>query len=107
VVADHLRRTALASADAAFTVVRTPRNVAARRIPVLGAHPYRPRAGDLPVPSGPVLRRTLELTGALIERSPPAVLGPLSPDQAADELLGYLRRHGHLPAGGSANAAGP
>jgi electron transfer flavoprotein beta subunit len=54
-----------------------------------------------------VLRRTLELTGALIERSPPAVLGPLSPDQAADELLGYLRRHGHLPAGGSANAAGP
>ena len=75
--------------------------------PVLGAHPYRPRAGDLPVPSGPVLRRTLELTGALIERSPPAVLGPLSPDQAADELLGYLRRHGHLPAGGSANAAGP
>jgi hypothetical protein len=27
------------------------------------------------------------------------VLGPLSPDQAADELLGYLHRHGYLVAG--------
>jgi|CZKW01.1.fsa_nt_gi electron transfer flavoprotein beta subunit len=107
----RLRRAALpatmASADAAIAVVRMPANNAARRIPVLGARPYRPRPGDLPVPSGPALRRTLELTGALIERTPPTVLGPLSPDQAADELLGYLRRHGYLPAGGSANAAGP
>ncbi len=40
----------------------------------------------------------LELTGALVERTPPTVLGPLSPGQAADELLGYLRRRGYLAA---------
>jgi electron transfer flavoprotein beta subunit len=45
------------------------------------------------------LRRLLELTGALTERTPPTVLGPLSPAQAADELLGYLSRHGYLAAG--------
>jgi len=39
---------------------------------------------------------TLELTGALIERTPPTVLGPLSPAQAADELLSHPRRHGYL-----------
>jgi hypothetical protein len=27
------------------------------------------------------------------------VLGPLAPAQAADELLGYLRRHGYLTDG--------
>ena len=31
-----------------------------------------------------------------MERTPPTVVGPLSPEQAADELLGYLRRHGYL-----------
>jgi electron transfer flavoprotein beta subunit len=41
----------------------------------------------------------LELTGALVERTPPTVLGPMSAGQGADELLGYLRRHGFLAAG--------
>jgi electron transfer flavoprotein beta subunit len=41
----------------------------------------------------------LELTGALAERTPPTVLGPLPAGQAADELLRYLRRHGYLRAG--------
>ena len=44
------------------------------------------------------LRRTLELTGALVQRTPPTVVGPLPPDQAASELLAYLRRCGYLGA---------
>jgi electron transfer flavoprotein beta subunit len=86
----------LASANAAVTVARTPTAAAAQRIRILGAHPYRPRPRELAGPSGSALRRTLELTGALVERTPPTVLGPLSPDQAADELLVYLRRNGYL-----------
>ena len=50
---------------------------------VLGAHPYRPRPRELAGPSGTALHRTLELTGALVERTPPTVLGPLSPELAA------------------------
>jgi len=90
---------ALATASTAITVASTPA-ATARRIRVLGAHPYRPRPRELPEPVGTALRRTLELTGALVQRTPPAVLGPLSPGQAADELLGYLRRHGYLAESG-------
>ncbi len=89
----------LASEKAAITVAGTPAAAAPRRIRVLGAHPYRPRPRELASPSGSALRRTLELTGALVQRTPPVVLGPLSPGPAADELLGYLRRHGYLGAG--------
>src|SRR6266581_5747672 len=89
----------LASGRAAIPMARAPAATAAQRIRVLGAHPYRPRPRELAGPSGTALRRTLELTGALTERTPPTVLGPLSPGQAADELLGYLRRHGYLAAG--------
>ena len=89
----------LAKQDAAITAAATPAAAAARRIRLLGAHPYRPRPRELPGPTGTALRRTLELTGALVERIPPTVLGPLSAGQAADELLGYLRRHGYLAAG--------
>jgi electron transfer flavoprotein beta subunit len=85
----------LATANIPITVASTPA-AAPRRIRVLGAHPYRPRPRELPEPTGTALRRTLELTGALVQRTPPAVVGPLSPGQAADELLGYLRRHGYL-----------
>jgi len=89
----------LASGHAVIPVVRVPAVTAGQRIRVLGAHPYRPRPRELPGPSGSALRRMLELTGALVERTPPTVLGPLSPGQAADELLGYLRRRGYLAAG--------
>ncbi len=88
----------LASAEATITVAGMPA-AAVRRIRVLGTHPYRPRPRELPAPSGTALRRTLELTGALVERTPPTVIGPLPPDQAAGELLAYLRRHGYLAAG--------
>ena len=85
----------LASRDAAIPVTRTS-GAAAHRLPLLGAHPYRPRPRELAGPSGTALHRTLELTGALVERTPPTVLGPLPPDKAAEELLGYLRRHGYI-----------
>lgn len=91
----------LASGHAVIPVAGAPVAAAAHRIRVLGAHPYRPRPRELPGPSGSALRRMLELTGALVERTPPTVLGPLSPGQAADELLGYLRRRGYLAAGDS------
>jgi electron transfer flavoprotein beta subunit len=89
----------LARPNAAITVASTPTAAAARRIRLLGAHPYRPRPRELPGPTGTALHRTLELTGALAPRTPPTVLGPLPPDQAGDELLGYLRRHGYLAGG--------
>jgi len=88
----------LASEHVAIPVARAPA-VATRRIRILSTHPYRPRPRELPGPSGSALHRVLELTGALAERTPPTVLGPLTPGQAADELLQYLRRHGYLAEG--------
>jgi electron transfer flavoprotein beta subunit len=91
----------LASGHAVIPVASAP-TAAAHRVRVLGTHPYRPRPRELPGPSGSALRRMLELTGALTERTPPTVLGPLSAGQAADELLGYLRRRGYLAASDAA-----
>ena len=87
----------LAKPGAAITVASTPA-VASRRVRILGAHPYRPRPRELPAPTGTALRRTLELTGALVQRTPPTVVGPLSPEHAASELLAYLRRWGYITA---------
>jgi len=87
----------LARESAAITVASTPA-AATRRVRILGAHPYRPRPRELPAPAGTALRRTLELTGALVPRTPPAVLGPLSPAEAARGLLAYLRRWGYVVA---------
>ena len=89
----------LAKPGAAITVASTPA-VASRRVRILGAHPYRPRPRELPAPTGTALRRTLELTGALGQRTPPAVVGPLSPEEAAGELLAYLGRWGYVSADG-------
>jgi electron transfer flavoprotein beta subunit len=86
----------LAGQNAAITVDSTPAAAAERRIRIIGSHPYRPRSRELPVPAGTALHRTLELTGALVQRTPPTVVGPLPPDEAADELLAYLRRYGYL-----------
>src|SRR5215469_9072946 len=71
----------LAKGDAAIAVAGSPA-AAAPLIRILAAHPYRPRPRELPGPTGTALRRTLELTGALVQRTPPAVVGPLSPAEA-------------------------
>jgi electron transfer flavoprotein beta subunit len=73
--------------------------IAAPRVRTLAAHPYRPRPRELPGPAGGKTRRLHDLTGALADRTPPTVLGPLSPGVAAAELLRYLRRHGYLEDG--------
>ncbi len=85
--------------NAPITVADAPAAAAAPLIGILAAHPYRPRPRELPAPTGTALRRTLELTGALAQRTPPTVIGPLPPDQAASELLAYLCRCGYLAAG--------
>lgn len=92
----RLRR---ASLPAVLAAQRAPiRSVPfqARPQPVVSARPRRPRPRELPPPSGAAAHdRIVELTGALVERTPPTVVGPLPPAEAADALLEYLQRHGY------------
>ena len=68
----------------------------ATRVRVLRTTPYRPRPKVLPAPPDSTPRgRLLALTGALTERTPPRVV-KAGPDEAADELLGYLKDKGYL-----------
>jgi electron transfer flavoprotein beta subunit len=51
----------------------------------------------LPAPDSEDPRlRLLALTGALVAHEPPIVVGPVDAGEAADELLGFLVRHGYL-----------
>lgn len=105
---------AVCSVERAGTVLRRaplPATIAAQRaeIPVAhtgslrylragGARPYRPRPRGLPAPRGSEPHaRMLALTGALVERTPPKVLRPATAEEAARELLDYLRQHGYVP----------
>jgi electron transfer flavoprotein beta subunit len=66
------------------------------RVRVLRTAPYRPRPRTLPPPSGGSPRdRLLALTGALSERTPPRVVRA-TPEEAADELIRYLKNQGYL-----------
>lgn len=58
---------------------------------------YRPRTKVVPPPAGGTHERILSLTGALTNREPPRVVGPIEPDAAADELLEFLSRAGVEP----------
>jgi hypothetical protein len=40
--------------------------------------------------------RLLALTGALVAHEPPTLIGPIGASEAADQLLGFLVRHGYL-----------
>jgi len=99
----RLRRAALpamlAELDMPIPVARATTVSPVPRVRVLAVHPYRPRPRRLPAPSGGTIRRLQELTGALAERTPPTVVGPLSPGLAAEELLTYLRHNGYLGDG--------
>ena len=67
-----------------------------RRPHVLRTAPYRPRPKTLPPPSDHSPRgRLLALTGSLAERTPPRVVKATA-DEAADELIAYLKDHGYL-----------
>ncbi|MFW5418316.1 mycofactocin-associated electron transfer flavoprotein beta subunit [Nocardiopsis sp. CNT-189] len=86
---------ALAAAGAPVPVVRAPEP--RERVRAVSAGPARPRTRPVPPPQGGAHRRILALTGALERRERPTVLGPLGAAEAADALLAFLRRHGHLP----------
>jgi len=92
--------TVLAGQQAPISVARPMRAMTAPRVRTLAAHPYRPRPQEMLRPTGATIDRLHELTGALTEQTPPTVIGPLDPGQAAEELLGYLRRHGYLESQG-------
>jgi electron transfer flavoprotein beta subunit len=66
-----------------------------RRVHVLRTAPYRPRPKTLPPPDGGPRGRLLALTGSLSERTPPRVVKAAA-DEAADELIGYLKDQGYL-----------
>ncbi len=59
------------------------------------SRPYRPRTRPVPAPTGDAHERLLALTGALSDREPARVVGPLTAAEAADELLAYLARRGY------------
>jgi electron transfer flavoprotein beta subunit len=105
---------AVCSVEPAGTVLRRaplPALLAARRaeipVAIAGARgrlragatrPYRPRPRALPGPAGAEPhQRMLALTGALAERTPPKLVRPATPAEAARELLDYLRGHGFAP----------
>lgn len=105
---------AVCSVEPADTVLRRaplPATIAAQRAEIPVAHtgslrylragvakPYRPRPRALPTPRGSEPHeRMLALTGALVERTPPKVVRPATAEEAARELLDYLRQHGYVP----------
>ena len=68
---------------------------------------YRPRTRVLPAPPADDPRiRLLDLTGALTTPDPPTVIGPVGAADAADELIGFLVRHGYLETAPSADLGG-
>jgi electron transfer flavoprotein beta subunit len=82
----------LASRRAAIRVTRPP---AGPGTPVIAGppRPYRPRTHEVPAaPAGSARERLAELSGVLVQFDPPTLLGPASPAEAAQALLGFLRK---------------
>jgi electron transfer flavoprotein beta subunit len=80
------------------------------RIRAGAARPYRPRPHQVPpAPEGSARERLSALSGVLVTREPPALIGPATPAEAARALLDYLHRAGYAqdtPAQDSATQAG-
>ena len=98
--AARLRRAPLsglmAASQATIETAATDRVTDRRRVHVLRTVPYRPRPKTLPPPSGGSPRdRLLALTGSESERTPPRVVRA-APEEAADELIRYLKDQGYL-----------
>jgi electron transfer flavoprotein beta subunit len=102
----QLRRAGLdAALGAASLSIRVSRSAApsepvdAPRIRVGSPRPFSPRPRVVPAPTAADPRlRVLDLCGALEDRDPPVVMGPMEAVAAADELLNFLDRHGYLDA---------
>ena len=88
-------RAAVAAAEAPIPVSE-PSTATAHTVHIVHAAPYRPRPKLVPAPTGTPRERLIALTGALTDRTPPTVVGPLQPSHAADTLLTYLTHHGYL-----------
>jgi electron transfer flavoprotein beta subunit len=97
--AARLRRAALSGLLAAREAAIEAAEGAAThrpRVQVMRTAPYRPRPKILPPPHDPLPRaRLIALTGALTERTPPRVVRAPC-DEAADELIRYLKDKGYL-----------
>ena len=98
--AARLRRAPLsglmAASQATIETPATDGTTARRRVHVLRTLPYRPRPKTLPPPSGGSPRdRLLALTGSESERTPPRMVRA-APEEAADELIRYLKDQGYL-----------
>jgi electron transfer flavoprotein beta subunit len=66
------------------------------RIRAGAARPYRPRPHEVPpAPEGYARERLSALSGVLVTREPPALIGPAAPAEAARALLDYLHRAGY------------
>lgn len=70
----------------------------AGRLQVGASRPYRPRPRPVDPPVGDARQRLLTLSGALINREPPRIVGPVGAAAAADELLSFLERNGYRQA---------
>ena len=98
--AARLRRAPLsglmAASQATIETPATDRGTDRRRVHVLRTVPYRPRPKTLPPPAGGSPRdRLLALAGSDSERTPPRVVRA-APEEAADELIRYLKDQGYL-----------
>jgi electron transfer flavoprotein beta subunit len=93
---------ALAAAALSVRVSRSPapsEAVGAPRVRIGAPRPFSPRPRIVPAPAAADPRvRVLDLCGALEDRDPPVVVGPMDAGAAADELLAFLDRHGYLEA---------
>ena len=94
----ELRRASLAAALRARDAVvdvrpgRSDHHVEPPRL-----RPWRPPARVLPAPSGAqALDRVVQLTGALVDRTPPRTV-VAEPAEAADAIIEQLRTWGYLP----------
>jgi electron transfer flavoprotein beta subunit len=89
----------LASRRAVIPVTGAPGGVPLR-VRAGAARPYRPRPHEVPpAPEGSARERLSALSGVLVTREPPALIGPASPAEAARALLDYLRRAGYAQDG--------
>ena len=96
-----LRRAALdamlTSRRAGVPVVRPAAAAAGSRARLVAGppRPYRPRTHEVPAaPAGAARERLAELSGVLVQRDPPMLLGPATPEEAAAALLDFLRKTG-------------
>ena len=82
----------LAAVRATIPVFRPRTGPAAADIPG-PPRPDRPRTHEVPpAPAGSARERLAELSGVLVQRDPPTLLGPASPAEAAQALLDFLRK---------------